>query len=193
MQYIKNLPDELQDIIYSYDDTYIKIFNIVLKDIKAPYSKFHTFFEYEKIYSNDGDIMSVIISCDNINLHNTNFNIQQEFYANLENIDNRRNLMWVNEIKKIFNHSANNILKFATSDDEQYSIELDIINNDNNEDNNNIDTNSYQILINYEGYAMFCVDTRYSNKGIGLCVNSIYNDIIHINNRHNHNEIYDIA
>jgi hypothetical protein len=189
MQYIKNLPNELQDIIYSYDDTYITIFNIVLKDIKAPFSKFHTFFEYEKIYSNDGDIISVIISCDNINLHNTNFNIQQEFYANLEDIDNRRNLMWVNEIKKIFNHSANNILKFATSDDEQYSIELDIINNDNNEDNNNIDTDSYQILINYEGYVMFGVDTRYSNKSIGVSVNSIYNDIIHINNRHNHNEI----
>jgi len=96
MQYIKKLPNELQDIIYSYDGTYIKIFNIVLKDIKAPFSKFHTFFVYEKIYSNDGDIISVIISWDNINLYNTNFNIQQEFYANLEDIDNRRNLMWVN-------------------------------------------------------------------------------------------------
>ena len=49
MQYIKYLPDELQDIIYSYDDTYIKIFNIVLKDIRAQYSKFHTFFEYENL------------------------------------------------------------------------------------------------------------------------------------------------
>jgi hypothetical protein len=173
MQYIKYLPDELQDIIYSYDDTYIKIFNIVLKDIRAQYSKFHTFFEYENIYNDDGDIIIVIISWDNINLHNTNFNIHQEFYANLEDIDNRRNLMWVNEIKKIFNHSANNILKFNTFNTEQYSICIYIINNDDNED-------SYKILINSQGYAMFCVDTRYSNKGILLSVNSIYNDIIQI-------------
>ena len=76
-------------------------------------------------------------------------------------------------LKKIFNHSTNNILKFNTFNVKQYYIELDIINND-------IDTDSYQILINYQGYAMFCLDTRYSNKCIVLIVNSIYNNIIQI-------------
>jgi len=99
--------------------------------------------------------------------------MQQEFYANLEDIDNRRNLMWVNEIKKIFNHSTNNIQKFNTFNVKQYYIELDIINND-------IDTDSYQILINYQGYAMFCLYTRYSNKCIVLSVNSIIYFIMHL-------------